>query len=137
MSVNNLGSAVAASIDLATIAVIDLGGAVPRTFTYGDIQRLSDAFARGLLRRGLKRGDRVAILSANCAEYLVAFLGTMRAGLISVPVNHRLPAAMVNFIIEDADARLVLCDEVRAGLLGADVPRIVIGDGFASLLNEG
>ena len=137
MAVNNLGNAVAASIDRSAIALIDLSGAVPRKFTYGDVERLSDRFARGMLRRGLKRGDRVAILSANCAEYLVAFLGTMRAGLVSVPVNHRLPAAMVNFIIEDSDTRLVLCDESRAGPLGAEVPRIVIGDSFASLLDEG
>jgi long-chain acyl-CoA synthetase len=136
MAVRNLGSAIAA-VDSSTVAVIDLGGAAPRSFSYGDIQRLSDAFARGLLRRGLRGGDRVAILAANRAEYLIAFLGTMRAGLVSVPVNHRLPAAMVNFIIEDADARLVLCDAVRCGLLRDEVSRIIIDDDFASVLDEG
>ncbi len=136
MAVTNLGSAVAA-VDPSTMAVIDLGGAAPRDFSYGDIQRLSGAFARGLLRRGLRRGDRVAILAANRAEYLIAFLGTMRAGLVSVPVNHRLPAALVNFIIEDADARLVLCDSARLGLLRDDVPQIVIDDDFASVLDGG
>jgi acyl-CoA synthetase (AMP-forming)/AMP-acid ligase II len=133
----NLGSAIAGSIDPSTIAVIDLGGEAPRSFTYGDIRRLSDGFARGLLRRGLRRGERVAILAANCAEYLIAFLGTMRAGLVSVPVNHRLPAATVNFVIEDADARLVLCDAARRGLLRADIPFAVIEDEFASLPGAG
>jgi long-chain acyl-CoA synthetase len=137
MAVTNLGSAVGGSVDPATVAVIDLGGAAPRLFSYGDVQRFSDAFARGLLRRGLRRGDRVAILAANCAEYLVAFLGTMRAGLVSVPVNHRLPAATVNFIIEDADAQLVLCDAARLGLLRAKVPRVVIEEEYAGLLDEG
>jgi acyl-CoA synthetase (AMP-forming)/AMP-acid ligase II len=133
----NLGSAVAASIDPAATALIDLGRGAPRSFCYGDIQRLSDAFACGMLRRGLRRGERVAILAANSAEYLIAFLGTMRAGLVSVPVNYKLPAATVNFVVDDADVRLVLCDAVRRPLLRPDVPRIVMEVAFDSLLNDG
>lgn len=132
----NLGSAVA-SIDPTAVALIDVGGSQPRSFTYADIQHRSDACARGLLRRGLRRGDRVAILAANSAEYLIAFLGTMRAGLVSVPVNYRLPAETVSFIVEDADVRLVLCDTPRAALLHRDVPHIMIDDAFASLLDDG
>ncbi len=133
----NLGSAVATRVDPATVALIDLGGADPRTFSYADIQQRSDACARGLLRRGLRRGDRVAILAANRAEYLIAFLGTMRAGLVSVPVNYRLPAETINFIIEDCGCApgAVRCAARR--LLRADVPRIVIDDAFAALLDAG
>ena len=136
MPARNLGSAIAA-IDPSTPAVIDHGGDVQRVFSYGDVQRLSDAFARGLSQRGLRRGDRVAVLAANRAEYLIAFFGTMRAGMVSVPVNHRLPADTVNFIIEDADVRLVLCDTGRSGLLRDVVPRVVIDTDFATLLDEG
>jgi acyl-CoA synthetase (AMP-forming)/AMP-acid ligase II len=130
MAPKNLGSAVADRADPAATALIDLGGA-PRSFSYADIQRLSDAFARGLLRRGVRRGERVAILSANSAEYIVAFLGTMRAGLVSVPVNYRLATTTVNFILEDADVRLVLCDAARQPLLPPHVPSIDIADTFA------
>ncbi len=133
----NLGSAIATRVDPATAALIDLSGGVPRTFGYADIRQRSDACARGLLRRGLRRGDRVAILAANSAEYLIAFFGTMRAGLVSVPVNYRLPAETVNFIIEDADVRLVLCDTQHAALLPPDVPRIMLDDDFESLLDVG
>jgi long-chain acyl-CoA synthetase len=133
----NLGSAVAASVDPTTIALIDLGADGPRSFSYADVQQRCDACARGLLRQGLRRGDRVAILAANRAEYLIAFLGAMRAGLVAVPVNYRLPAETVNFIIEDADVRLVLCDAPRAALLHHDVPRIVVDDAFESVLDGG
>jgi long-chain acyl-CoA synthetase len=137
MAAANLGSAVAAWIDPATTALIDIGHGKPRSFSYADIERLSDALARGLLQRGLRRGERVAILAANSAEYLVAYLGTMRAGLVSVPVNYKLPAARVNFVVEDADARLVLCDAARRPLLRPDVPRVVMDEAFASLLDDG
>ena len=131
----NLGSAVAAA-DPAAPALIDLGSGT-RTFSYAEVERQSDALARGLVRRGLQRGDRVAILAANSAEFLIAFLGTMRAGMVSVPVNWKLPAETVNFILDDSDARLVLCDAARRTLLRADWPLVAIEDEFATLLRDG
>ena len=122
----NLGAAVRAD-EPERLALVDLGGETPpRLFTYGDIERNADAAAYALLQRGLGRGDRVAIASANRAEFLFAFLGAMRAGLVSVPVNTKLPAATVRLVLEDCDARLVFADRAHLGLLPDGLPVVAM-----------
>ena len=110
----NLGDLIRRDRDLGKVAVIDLGGEeVPREFSYGALDRMANAVARALLGRGLARGDRVALLSANRAEYLAAYFGIMRAGLVAVPVNFKFPRATIHFILKDAGAKLVFCDRAR------------------------
>src|SRR5882672_11404312 len=111
----NLGDLIVRDRDLAKTAVIDLGGeAAPRDFTYGEIDAMARGVARALLRRGLVRGDRVAILSANRAEYLAAYFGIMRAGLVAVPVNFKFPRQTIHFILRDSSAKFMFCNPPRA-----------------------
>jgi long-chain acyl-CoA synthetase len=137
----NLGEAISRT-DLDAAALIDLGGrGGPRTYSFRQLDEWSDAMARGLLAKGLQSGDRIAIVSANRAEYMVAFLGAMRAGLVPVPVNIKLPPAGVQYIIGDSGAKLALVDAERMDLCSPNVARICFdGDGedsFAALLSPG
>ena len=58
-----------------------------RTVTYGQLDRLSDAFAVALAELGVARGDRVALLLPNCPQFLICELGAWKAGAILVPLN--------------------------------------------------
>jgi acyl-CoA synthetase (AMP-forming)/AMP-acid ligase II len=105
----NLGDLIDSNQDLHKAAVIDLGGeAAPRTFAFETLDRMANGVARGLLARGLTRGERVALLAANRAEYLVAYYGIMRAGLVAVPVNFKLPPALIEVVLRDGDAQIAL-----------------------------
>jgi long-chain acyl-CoA synthetase len=132
---DNQGDAISREVPEDAPALIDAGGnGSERRYSYGDLFRMSGAVARGLQRRGLKRGERVAILSANRAEYLFTFFGAMQAGLVAVPVNWKLPAETVGFIVDDSDARLVIGDEERLTLAPDGVPKVSYDGDLGALL---
>jgi acyl-CoA synthetase (AMP-forming)/AMP-acid ligase II len=94
-----------------------------------------------LLARGLRRGDAVAILAGNRAEFLIAYLGTMRAGLVSVPVNHRFPRETIEFVMRDSAVKLVFSDGERRAQVPPGLPAVDFDsegrDGFSALLDPG
>jgi len=113
---DNLGDLLDRSRPAHSMAVIDCRDwERPREYSHGEIHQLANACARGLLARGLRRGDAVAILAANRAEFLIAYFGTMRAGLVSVPVNHKFPRDTIDFVLRDSSVKLVFCDGERRG----------------------
>ncbi|MGA2892502.1 MAG: class I adenylate-forming enzyme family protein [Xanthobacteraceae bacterium] len=141
-SFQNLGQLIGQDRDLSKIAVIDLGGPGPmREFSYAALDAMADGVARALTRRGFERGDRIAILSANCVEYLAAYFGITRAGLVAVPVNFKFPAKTIEFVIRDAGAKLVFCDPERRADCPAGLPVVCFGDaattGFDQFLEPG
>ncbi len=137
-SFTNLGDLIRRDRDPSKVAVIDLGGETgPREFSFAAIDAMAKGVARGLIARGLKRGDRVAILSLNRAEYIAAYYGIMRAGLIAVPVNFKFPASTIDYILRDSGAKLVFCDAPRRDDVPADFPAIAFGAEFDAFLDPG
>jgi long-chain acyl-CoA synthetase len=100
------------------------GEGVRIAFTAQALDGLIDAVARGLLERGLRRGNAVGILSLNRAEYVAVYFGAMRAGLVVVPVNWKLPADTIDYITRDAAVKLFFTDAARATLVPGGIPQI-------------
>jgi acyl-CoA synthetase (AMP-forming)/AMP-acid ligase II len=92
--------------------------------------------ARGLLERGLKRGEAVAIVAANSADYLILYMATMAAGLVPVCVNHKLPRETVAHIMKDSAVKFAVADDERSALVRELVPTLVMAE-LASLIDPG
>ena len=125
---NNLGDLVPTGLDRGRTALIDLNDpSHPRYYTHGEVEALAGGVAAALTARGLKRGDPVAILSLNRAEYVIAYLGIMRAGLVAVPVNVKLPRETIDFVLQDAGVIFTFTDAERRTFVGA-LPNISFDD---------
>ena len=136
MQAKNLGDLLGQA-DPAKPALIDCSDwERPRSVSYRELEAEANALARGLLRRGLSRGERVAILSMNRTEFVAIYLGAMRAGLVPVPINHKFPRATVELVLADCAARLVLCDTARRPMIPAELAVVEFGSADWDLLHE-
>jgi acyl-CoA synthetase (AMP-forming)/AMP-acid ligase II len=138
----NLGDLIDRGRDLTKLAVIDLGGEEsPCEYCYAEIDAMTNGVARALSKLGFTRGDRIAILSANRAEFIAAYFGIMRAGFVAVPVNYRFPKKMIEFVIADAGAKLVFCDRASRENCPDGLAVVVFGeedrDGFDRFVDPG
>lgn len=97
--------------------------------TYGEMARRACALAAGLDALGIAQGERVAIVSQNSARLLTALFGVSGSGRILVPINFRLVAAEISYIVEHCGARVLLVDpELDADLASvACEHRLVLG----------
>jgi fatty-acyl-CoA synthase len=96
-----------------------------KTLTYRELSDRIDRLAEGLRAGGIERGDRVGFLGVNHPAFVETMFAAGRLGAIYVPLNYRLTAAELAFIINDAGIRAIivdddhkpLIDEVRAELV--------------------
>jgi long-chain acyl-CoA synthetase len=119
--------------------------------TYGEAYRRIRGTALGLLTLGLKRGERVAILSENRQEWVIAYFGSYFAGTVAVPLDTQISPEEWRRLIDDSETRSVfvssmLAPKLIAAIDGAGIPneRIIVfdepgdqiakdmGDGFSS-----
>ena len=80
------------------------------TATYREMATRSTAIAAGLDALGIAQGERVAMISHNSARLLTAFFGVSGSGRILVPINFRLVAEEVQYIVNHSGARILLVD---------------------------
>lgn len=113
---------------------------VDRSFTYRELAAAVECTAAALRRRGLNHGDRLAILSRNNWQFVVAAYAAARIGVILVPINFMLTADEVAYILDHSDATGILAgadlretaDKALAQLGRTPSVRATIGAGTSS-----
>ncbi|MCC6552300.1 MAG: amino acid adenylation domain-containing protein [Polyangiaceae bacterium] len=98
----------------SAVAVVHEGA----TLTYAELDRRANQLAAVLRQRGIGVGARVALCLERSPELVVAILGALKAGAAYVPLAPTYPRDRIAFVLEDADAALVITQPWLTGLLG-------------------
>jgi fatty-acyl-CoA synthase len=102
------------------LAIVDRG----IRLTWAEVDERSRQVARGLLARGVGRGDHVAVWLPNWSEWLLIWLGALRLGAVVVPVNTKFKAHEAGYVIRKSDAKVLF------------VPSSFLGIRYEELLRE-
>jgi fatty-acyl-CoA synthase len=88
-----------------------------RRYTFRDYDRETDRVAAGLLKLGVKKGDRVGIYIPNWPENIFSYLGAAKIGAVAVPVSWRFTPQEIRFVIDNAGISVLI---MAAGFMGMD-----------------
>ena len=79
-----------------------------REITWSVFDEKANRFANLLISRGIKKGDKVAILLMNCIEWLPIYFGVLKAGALAVPLNFRYAADEIEYCLNLAEADVLI-----------------------------
>ena len=91
-------------------ALVDLSRAQPREVTYRELEERLDRFAAMIVAAGLRPGDRMAMAIGNRFEFVEVMFGAMRAGVVPVPMNTKLGADTLAYVLADSGAVAAVVD---------------------------
>lgn len=83
-----------------------------RKIKYGELKELTDRFAAALADRGVVKGDTVALFLLNCPQYVIAYLGALKAGARVTPVSPVYTSRELKHQLEDSGAETIVCEDI-------------------------
>ena len=105
--------------------------------SFARIDAASDAVAAGLAAAGIGKGERVALYCPNVVEFVIGYLGIVKAGAVVVPVNLLIQPAEIRYVLEDAEVRAVIYHAALAEKIAAVRPELAAGDLYWVCIGEG
>ena len=98
-----------------------------REITWSVFNEKANRFANMLIGRGIKKGDKVAILMYNCLEWLPIYFGVLKSGAIAVPFNFRYDAGEILYCAELAEVDMIVFGPAFIGRIEANAERLSKG----------
>lgn len=95
------------------IAVID----GEKQFTYEEFGKRTDRLSAALVKAGVQKGDHIAVMLPNTHYMLESFYGICQLGAVHVPLNYRLNAEDLEYIIKHSDSKMLIVDEEYSNLI--------------------
>ena len=106
------------------------GGAFKKQITWGEFDVKANRFANLLLSRGVKKGEKVAILLMNCLDWLPIYFGILKAGAVAVPLNYRYTADEIKYCVEQSDSDFLVFGPEFIGRVEEIHDRLKVKDYF-------
>lgn len=79
--------------------------------TYEEFNEEANRIAHALINYGIKKGDKIALMMKNSNQFAFVYYGILKAGGVAVPINFRLTAHEVNYILDNSDSLIVFADD--------------------------
>ena len=98
-----------------------------REITWSVFNEKANRFANMLMGRGVKKGEKVAILMYNCLEWLPIYFGVLKCGAIAVPFNFRYDAGEILYCAELAEVDIIVFGPAFIGRMEANAERLSKG----------
>jgi len=102
------------------------GGQYRRELTWKEFDIAANRFANLLLTRGVKKGDKVAILMMNCIDWLPIYFGILKSGALAVPMNFRFSAEEIEYCSDLADISVLVFGPEFTGRIESVLPKLRI-----------
>jgi len=88
-----------------------------RRYTYAELNAAVNSLANGMKELGICKGDKVSIIMQNSDKFVIAYYAILKLGAVVVPLNYRLAAPEVEYVLNDSDSVAVILDPEYKGLL--------------------
>ena len=106
------------------IALVEDG----KELTYGELDRITDSIAAGLIVHGIKADEAAGIFIDRSINYIIAILAIVKSGGCYVPIDPDIPAERLDFIIHDTGCKQILSESRYAGKLSGFMDRVILLD---------